>query len=170
MENQKSGNNKNVDAVRARAGVCDELTSETLGVAGSRTGDAVQGMCRYAKTDMNSLDVKIAADVAQPNMEEISLTHFPVHVMTTAAILSEMMNIGGSAVFENCETEFRYSRCIIQVSVEALVLVVRIVKNVMRKLAKTWETKGWGLWFGGMEDKERRVASMVGRTTSGCTL
>ena len=45
-----------------------------------------------------------------------------VHGHVAAALLVEMQDVQGSACFENCETEFRYSRCIRQGRVEAPVL------------------------------------------------
>ena len=49
-----------------------------------------------------------------------------------------------SASFENSETEFRYSRCIRQGGVEALVLWGRVAKYVLWKLKKSGQSKGWG--------------------------
>ena len=47
----------------------------------------------------------------------LSLTGVCGHVVV--ALLAVMQDVKGSACFENCETEFRYSRCIRQGSVEA---------------------------------------------------
>ena len=51
-----------------------------------------------------------------------------------AALLEEMKDVRGSGSFEHCETEFRYSRCIRQGSVEASVFVeksgqIRVVEG-----------------------------------------
>ena len=42
-----------------------------------------------------------------------------VHGHVVAATLAEMQDVHGSACFENCEIEFRYSKCIRQGGVEA---------------------------------------------------
>ena len=68
---------------------------------------------------MASLDVKTAFDVAKPSVVSKILTLSGVHGHLTAAMLAEMQDVRGSASFEKSETEFRYSRCIRQGSVEA---------------------------------------------------
>ena len=67
---------------------------------------------RYNTAFMESLDVKTAFDVAKPLVVSKILTRTGVHGPLTAALLAEMQDVRGSASFENCETEFRYSRCI----------------------------------------------------------
>ena len=52
-------------------------------------------------------------------------------------------DVRGSARFESCETEFRYSRCVRQGGVEAPVLWGRIAKYVLWKAEETWRAKGW---------------------------
>ena len=56
--------------------------------------------------------------------------------------MEDMRHVRGSACFETCETEFRYSKCIRQGRVEALVLRGNFVKYIVWKVGK------------GMEDQE----------------
>ena len=63
---------------------------------------------------MESLDVKTACDVATPTVVPRILCSTGVHGHVAAALLAEMQDVQGSACFENCETEFRHSRCIRQ--------------------------------------------------------
>ena len=55
----------------------------------------------------------------------------------------------GSACFENCETEFRYSKCIRQGGAEAPVLWVRVAKYVLRRAGvdlSAWCERSRGYW------------------------
>ena len=79
---------------------------------------------------MASLDVKTAFDVAKPSVSKI-LSLIGTHGHVVAALLAEMQDLKGSACFENCETEFRYSKCIRQGGVEAPVLWRRVAKYVL---------------------------------------
>ena len=65
-----------------------------------------------------------------------------------------MQDVRGSACFENCETEFGYSRCIRQDGVVALVLWGRVDKYVLRKAEVKWKARRWELPFGGENDNE----------------
>ena len=76
----------------------------------------------------------------------LSLTGTHGHVV--AALLAEMQDVTGSARFENCETQFRYSKCIRQGGVEAPVLSGRVAKYVLWKAEERWKARGWGLSFG----------------------
>ena len=71
---------------------------------------------RHSTTFLASLDV---FDVAKPSVESKTLTLTGVHGHVAAALPAEMQDVRGSAYFENCETEFKYSRCIRQVDVDA---------------------------------------------------
>ena len=88
---------------------------------------------RYNTLYIASLDVKTAFDVARPAVVSKILTLIGTHGHVVAAILAEMQDLKGSASFENCETEFRYSKCIRQGGVEAPVLWGRIAKFVLWK-------------------------------------
>ena len=72
-----------------------------------------------------------------------------------------MQDVRVSANFENCETEFGYSRCIRQGGVETPVLWGRIAKYVLWKAEEKWRTKGWGLSFGGQQDNEYTLRGMM---------
>ena len=72
-----------------------------------------------------------------------------------------MQDVHGSARFENCETEFRYSRCIRQGGVETPVLWERIAKCVLWKAKEKWRAKGWGISFGGQHDNENTFRGMM---------
>ena len=91
---------------------------------------------------MASLDVKTAFDVARPAVVSEILTLTGVHGHLTAALLAAMHDVRGSASFEKCKTEFRYSRCIRQGGVEAPVLWGRIAKYVLWKAEEKWRAKG----------------------------
>ena len=67
---------------------------------------------------MANLDVKLAFDVTKPSVVSKILSLSGDHGHVVAALLEEMQDVQGSASFENCETEFRYSRCIRQGGVE----------------------------------------------------
>ena len=68
---------------------------------------------------MAGLDVRTALHVAKCSVVCKMLTHMETHGHVAAALLEEMKDVRSSACFENSETEFRYSRCIRQTSVEA---------------------------------------------------
>ena len=112
--------------------------------------DLQPGRFRYNTAFMASLDVKTALDVARPAVANKILTLTGVHGHLTAALLAEMQDVRGSASFENCETEFRYSRCIRQGGVEAPVLWGRASPNTC-----------WGLSFGGQHDNEYTLRGMA---------
>ena len=63
------------------------------------------------------------------------------------SVAGRKQNVRGSACFENCETEFRYSRCIRQGGVEAPILWGRVAKYVIWKVEK-WKARGWSLSLG----------------------
>ena len=67
---------------------------------------------------MTSLDVKTSFDVVKSSVvsKVLSLTGAHEHVTTT--LLTEIQDVQGLICFENCETEFRYSRSILQDGVE----------------------------------------------------
>ena len=110
---------------------------------------------------MESLGVKTAFDVAKPLVVSKILTRTGVHGHLTAALLAEIQDVRGSASFENCETDFRYSRCIRQRAVEALVLSKRIAKYVLWKAEEKWRAQGWLLSFGGQDDNEYTLRGMM---------
>ena len=89
---------------------------------------------------MASLDVKTAFDMAKPSVVSKILTHLDRCTWTSdgGSAGRKMQDVRGSASFENCETEFRYSRCIRQGGVEALVLWGRVAKYVLRKAEEKW--------------------------------
>ena len=108
---------------------------------------------------MESLGVKTAFDVAKPSVVSKIRTRTGGHL--TAALLAEMQDVRGSASFENCETELRYSRCIRQGDVEAPVLWRLIAKYVLWKAEEKWRAQGWGLSFGGQHDNEHTLRGMM---------
>ena len=79
-----------------------------------------------------------------------------VHRHLTAALLAEMQDVRvAPRVFENSETEFRYSRCFCQGGVEAPCCHgSRVAKYVLWKAEEKWRAKGWGLSFGGQHDNK----------------
>ena len=81
------------------------------------------------------------------------------HVL--AALLEEMMDVRGSACFEDCETQFRYSRYIRQDSVEAPVLLGTVTTYVLWKAERRWKARDGGVLFGGEEDDEYRFSCMM---------
>ena len=105
--------------------------------------------------------MKTAFDVAKPSVVPKILTRTGVHGHLTAALLAEMQDVRGSTSVENCETEFRYSRCIRQGGVEAPVLWRRIAKYVLWKAEEKWRAQGWGLSFGGQLDNEYALRGMM---------
>ena len=107
---------------------------------------------------MVTLDVRTAFDMAKPAVVSRILTFSGVHGHVAAALLKEMQDVRGSACFENCETEFRYSRCIRQGGAEAPVLWERVAKYVLRKAEEKWKARGWGLPFIAENDKRTRAA------------
>ena len=100
-------------------------------------------------------------DVARPAVVSKILTLTGVHGHLTAALLAEMQDVRGSASFENCETEFRCSRCIRQGGVEAPVLWGRIAKQVLWKAEEKWRVFGLGSSFGRQHDKEFTFRGMM---------
>ena len=145
----------------AHAGLGDEHISTTLGVAGRQTHWSAAEGFRYNTAFMTSLDVKTAFDVAEPSVVSKILTRTGVHGHLTAALLAEMQDVWGSASFENCETEFRYSRCIRQGGVEAPVVWRRTAKHVLWKAKEKRRAQGWGLSFGGQHDNEHALRGMM---------
>ena len=75
--------------------------------------------------------------------------------------LAEMLDVQGSACFENRETEFRSSRCIREGGVDAPVLWCRLVNYVYVKLRNKGRLEEWGLPFGGKYDNEFMLRSMM---------
>ena len=82
---------------------------------------------------MASLDIKTAFQVAKPSVVSQILSLIGTHDHVVAALLAEVQVVKGSACFENCETEFRCSKCIRQGGVEAKVLWRRVAKYVFWK-------------------------------------
>ena len=126
-----------------------------------RRVDLQPGRFRYNTAFMASLDVKTAFDVAKPAVVSKILSLTGVHGNLTAALLAEMQDVRGSGSLENCETEFRYSRCIRQGGVEAPVLWRRSAKFVLWNAEEKWRAKGWGLSFGGQYDNEYTLCGMM---------
>ena len=87
------------------------------------------------------------------------LTCMGIHGHVAAVLLKEKTDVRGFALFENCETEFRFSRCIRQGSEESPVLCERWVKYVWRKAERKWKAKGWRIMFGG--DDEHRFSGVM---------
>ena len=63
--------------------------------------------------------MQTAFDVVNPSVVSRILALTGVHGHVAAALLAEMQGVRGSACLENCETEFKHSRCIRQ-GVEAV--------------------------------------------------
>ena len=93
---------------------------------------------------MASLDVRSAHDVAKPSMVSRILAHMGTHGHVVGALLEEMKDVRGSPCFDNCETEFRYSRCTRQGSVEAPVLWGKVAKKRTVESRKEWKSQGMG--------------------------
>ena len=123
--------------------------------------DLEPGMFKYKTMFMASLDVKTAFDVAKPLVVSKILSLIGAHGHVVAALLAEMQDVKGSACLENCETEFRYSKCIRQGGLEAPVLWGRVAKYVLWKAEEKWKARGWGLSFGGESDNEYILRSMM---------
>ena len=69
----------------------------------------VPGFFKYQTAFVARLDVKTAFDVAKPSVVSRLLTHMETHAHVVATLLEEVKDLRGSACFENCETEFRFS-------------------------------------------------------------
>ena len=96
---------------------------------------------------MARLDVKTAFDVAKPLEVSKILSLIGAHGHVVAALLAEMQDVKGSACFENCEAEFRCSKCSRQGGVEAPVLWRRVAKYVLWKAEERWKAREWScLW------------------------
>ena len=126
-----------------------------------RRKDWEPGKFRYKTMYMASLDVKTAFDVARPSVVSKVLSLIGTHGHLVAALFAEMQDVKGSACFENCETEFRYSKCIRQGGVEAPVLWERVAKYVLWKAEEKWKARGWELSFGGESDNAYVLRSMM---------
>ena len=74
--------------------------------------------------------------MAKPSVVSKIVTLTETHGHVLAALLAQMKDLR-SACFENCEAEFRYSRCIRQRGVEA-------AKYVLWKAEEKWKTRGVG--------------------------
>ena len=94
---------------------------------------------------VTSLDVKTAFEVARLVVVADILEWTRVYGQIVAALMEEMSRVRGSACFENCETEFWYSKCVRQGRVEALVL---------------WETC---LYIASVEGEGQEVGAVVWR-------
>ena len=100
--------------------------------------------------------------MAKPSVVSKILTLTGVHGHLAAALPAEMQDVRGSASFENCETDFRYSRCSRQGGVEAPVLWGgRIATNVLWKIEEKRRASGWGLSFGGQHDTEYTLRGIM---------
>ena len=108
-----------------------------------------------------SHDVKTAFDVAKPSVVSRILTLMGVHGHVAAALVAEMQDVEGSACFENCETQFRCSRCLRQGGVEAPVLWGRVAKYVPWKAEEKCKAKGWDFSFGGENENECVLGCMM---------
>ena len=68
-------------------------------------------------------------------------------------VVAALLAVRGSACFENCETEFRHSKCIRQGGVEVPVLWRRLANCVQWKAEEMWKARGWELAFGTDDDE-----------------
>ena len=80
----------------------------------------VPGFLKYQTAFVASLNVRTAFDVAKPSVVSTILTCMEIHNPVVAALLEEVKNVRGSACFETCEAEFRFSRCVRQSSVRTV--------------------------------------------------
>ena len=80
----------------------------------NRRKDLEPGKFKYKTMYFARLDVKTAFHVAKPSVLSKILSLIDTHSHVVAALLAEMQDVKGSACFENCETDFRYSKCIQQ--------------------------------------------------------
>ena len=92
----------------AHGGVIDEYPTAALGMV-SRT-DLEPRFFKYRTAFTASLDVKTAFDVVKSAVVSRILTLTWIHGHVVAALLAEMKDVRGSACFENCKTELRYSK------------------------------------------------------------
>ena len=110
------------------------------------------GRERAAATFVASLYVRTVFDVARPSVVSRILTCMRTCGHVVAALLDQMKDAKGSARFENCETEFRYSWCTRQGSVEASLFFGerrerKVAKYVLRKGEGKWKSKGGRIMF-----------------------
>ena len=96
----------------AHADLVDEYSAETLGVEGRSPDRFGTGILQIQ--DIASLDVKTSFDVAKHSVVSKVLSLTGAHGHVVAALLSELQDVQGSPCFDNCETEFRLSKCIRQ--------------------------------------------------------
>ena len=114
---------------------------------------------------MASLDVRSALDVAKPSVVSRTLAYMGTHGHVAAALLEEMKDVRGSVCFENCETEFRYSRCTRRGSVEAPVLWGKVAKkHTVEKPKGSGRPRDGGIVFGGERDDKNRLSGMMWTT------
>ena len=117
--------------LRTHADLADEYTAKALGVEGGSPDRSGTGALQIQHHFLASLDVKTVFDVAKPSAVSRILSLTGLHGHVAAALLAEMQHVPGSACFENCETEFRNTRCIRQGGVEAPVLWGRVAECVL---------------------------------------
>ena len=98
--------------------------------------------CKFKTMYMASLDVKTAFDVAK---RSVVLKIFSDWYPRSRGGCLSGRDAGreGSACFENCETEFRDSKCIGQGGVEAPVLRGRVAQYVVWKAEERWKARRW---------------------------
>ena len=130
-------------------GPADERTATILGVA--------RGFDRYKTAFL--------VDAAKPSVVSRILSLTGVHGHVAGALLAEMQDVQGSACFENCETTFRYSRCIRQGEVEASVLWGRDQTRAVESRGKWKNTEA-----GDLLSEERTTTSMCCEAWCGPTI
>ena len=114
-----------------------------------RREDLEHGKFKYKTVYTACLDVKTAFDVAKPSVVSKIPPLIGTHGHVVAASLAQMQDVKGSACFENCETEFRYSKCMRQRGVEAPVLWGRVANYVHWKAEERWKARGGDCRLGG---------------------
>ena len=77
-----------------------------------RWKDLEPGLLKYKTTVKESFGATTACDEAKPSVASNILSLIGVHGPVMAALLAAMKDVTGSACIENCETTFRYSKCI----------------------------------------------------------
>ena len=111
-----------------------------------------------------NMAIKTAFRVANPKQIAKIMEHLDIHGWITAGLFREMKRLEGHAAFKHVGSKFNFMRCVVQGSVEAPTLRLKLAKQIlwnvekerMRKRMETHIDKHHGGW------RDRRICNFCG--------
>ena len=115
-----------------------DVVAEALGVAGEQEFRDEAGQLVRPTMYVAGMDIKTAFDEARPWHFGLNVEDHKTHGRIISALLREMADLEGHAMFESVESQFLFDRFLRQGSVEAPRLWLKMAMQILANVEEGW--------------------------------